>query len=542
MDVKPTVGRLEADLEQAHRERDECRTQLARKRAEVEELEKQVDDAAHAAIEDKKEIRSWKRKAEDAEAAARREKETMRRAMEDMRRKMSGMEDELRRLQSQGMGPRRSPFPGGKDSPIDISDRDDGPMKMERHRTSVQPAAVLSAATLQQSSASSSTTRTSSQRAKTRSQVPTTPIEISDDEAGVAVKRESRKTESMDTESLFSPMMSPAPSSGRSESISRASRKAGTKRRRPTESESDADNSDAPPVASTSSGRPKRARASVNYRDSVSPAPSENLSAIGRASPVPAFPAKRKKPIPSKPPPKSQRSKPGTSRIPTFPASFLDKYLRSLPEFHISPAPDPTLVGPRASIHPAFGGQYAQLVTEITSVPRMSAGGASTTTTTVFPQHDWNPLLPVAPGAPGLLFASREDVADEGKVYRIFVRVKEETKSVWRYMGEYRLARAGVVPAEVWQGQTDAVKKKWAEHIRDTKKGVYAEMYANVSAAKAQESDEGLALQDIIDALCRGDKDAAIGIIQMRCVRYDHSFAAHLRYAIDHPPPKKNKT
>ncbi|KAF7326211.1 hypothetical protein MKEN_00473500 [Mycena kentingensis (nom. inval.)] len=535
MDVQPAVGRLEADLEQTCRERDQlraendkCKTQLARKRAEVEDLEKQVDDAAHAAIEDKKEIRGWKRKAEDAErkaedaerkaedaeAAARKEKETMQREMEQMRRKMSGMEDELRRLQIQGMG--ASTVSGGKDSPINISDREDAPMKAERHRTSP-----------------SSTTRSSLQRAKIHSKIPAPPIEISDDEAARVVKRESSKTESMDTESLFSPMMSPAPSSVPSETISRASRRAGTKRRRPTASESDADDSDAPPIASTSSGRPKRTRASVNYRDSVSPALSESLSVIGRSTPPPAKRARSaKKPNQALKPSPAKKSPPArTKNAPNFPDSFLEKYLLPIAAFSVCPAADPTLFGSRLHINGVFGGGTGSMLAQITTSPMASGATQAEKITAAFPQHKFNPLLPERPGAPGILFASRANLIVAGKIYRLFVPVKRQKTAVWMYMGDYVHTHAGIVPAEVWGSQTNTVKRTWAVHLKGTKTGEYAQMRGKL---KKNEKE----LEKLVQALCSGDERVSIGIVQMRCVAYDRTFAAHLRHAFDHPSAK----
>ncbi|KAF7326217.1 hypothetical protein MKEN_00474200 [Mycena kentingensis (nom. inval.)] len=534
MDVQPAVGRLEADLEQTCRERDQlraendkCKTQLARKRAEVEDLEKQVDDAAHAAIEDKKEIRGWKRKAEDAErkaedaeAAARKEKETMQREMEQMRRKMSGMEDELRRLHSQGMG--ASTVLGGKDSPIDISDREDAPMKMERDRTS--------ASSMERDRTSaSSTTRASLQRATTHSKIPAPPIEISDDEAASVVKRESSKTESMDTESLFSPMMSPAPSSVLSETIPRASQSAGTKRRRPIES--DADDSDAPPIASTSSGRPKRARASVNYRDSVSPVPSESLSVIGRSTPPPSKRARSaKKPNQTLKPSPVKKSPPArTKNAPNFPDSFLEQYLIPIAAFSISPDPDPTLFGSRLHINGVFGGGTGSMLAQITTSPM--ASGATEKITAAFPQHKFNPLLPERPGAPGIIFASRADLIVAGKIYRLFVPVKRQKTAVWMYMGDYVHTHAGIVPAEVWASQTNTVKRTWAVHLKGTKTGEYAQMREKLKTSEKE-------LEKLVQALCSGDERVSIGIVQMRCVAYDHTFATHLRHAFDHPSAK----
>ncbi|KAJ7055984.1 hypothetical protein C8F01DRAFT_1373013 [Mycena amicta] len=254
----------------------------------------------------------------------------------------------------------------------------------------------------------------------------------------------------------------------------------------------------------------------------------------------------------------------------TLSSDLMDKYLNSVPPFIIDPNPtEPVVYISRKVLHKSFRGSHGTLETQILAYPKSQsksqshpAAGAGPWVDAVFPQFDYNPLLPDAPGAHGLMFSAR---TFEKPLYEIFCRRQDRGKRVWRYMGQYRLRSVGTVSGETWKEQTAVVKNTWAEHILARERGKYFEMRKALvlklkkdqvnaktggakvkmetesspvkrtrtkkgakAKAKAKAKDSELSSQDIIDALCSGE-DLAIGIVQMRCVGYDHAFADRIR-------------
>ncbi|KAF7292122.1 hypothetical protein MIND_01239200 [Mycena indigotica] len=210
-----------------------------------------------------------------------------------------------------------------------------------------------------------------------------------------------------------------------------------------------------------------------------------------------------------------------------LPAALLATHLHSVPPFAIPPpGPSAVYASRRQHLHPAFKGQRQALLPTMLYCP--IPGGPEVKAKVLFPQPDFNPLLPRRPGEPGLLFASRPDVAKPGTTYKLFCRRTANGPVVWRYMGEYVHKRVGDVPKETWREQTARVRATWAKHIASSKNGVYTAARQRLQ----EDSDTGrLTGGDIVTALCNGG--ATIGIVQMRCVGYDAVFARLVEEAVE---------
>ncbi|KAJ7055988.1 hypothetical protein C8F01DRAFT_375271 [Mycena amicta] len=222
---------------------------------------------------------------------------------------------------------------------------------------------------------------------------------------------------------------------------------------------------------------------------------------------------------------------------------FLDKHLNPNSAYLIHPVPsDPVVYVHRIDdLQVHFGGPQQSLISYMPafmSPPQHPSRKSCEKLTGAFPQPEFNPHLPSEPGAPGLIFASRADIAERGVRFTVFCRKEKESREehvVWRYMGEYLHERVGTVSGETWKAQSDKVQTTWAKHIMKIERGVYAEMR---EALRAEKAKKGVTLKPnhIIEALCSG-KGVTIGIIQMTCVGYDHAYAERLRIAAMTPAP-----
>ncbi|KAJ7715840.1 hypothetical protein B0H16DRAFT_1339519 [Mycena metata] len=231
-------------------------------------------------------------------------------------------------------------------------------------------------------------------------------------------------------------------------------------------------------------------------------------------------------------------------------------YLANTATLGINPPPNDVYV-PRWFLRENYGGSDQQFLA--TFHPNK---GADRHRRVVFPQAELNPFLPRAPGAPGLIFASRMEIVEDPTPptppWALFLKDDPTGKTVWRYMGDYRNRRCGSLTAEQFKSQTLEVKHKWARLLLGSRKhDVYVAMRARIALRKAGvavipgdavEAREmklvkaerkgkppvnaiDLNEQDIVAALSRGDE--TIDIIQLECVSYDHAFVAELarRYA-----------
>lgn len=73
----------------------------------------------------------------------------------------------------------------------------------------------------------------------------------------------------------------------------------------------------------------------------------------------------------------------------------------------------------------------------------------------IFPDFAHNPDLPVNPGTPGFIYASREDV--QGHSFSLFIRCTRSKKAVWRYLGEYETRKCGTMSTEHFRSLSEKV-------------------------------------------------------------------------------------
>ncbi|KAK7059943.1 hypothetical protein R3P38DRAFT_2838637 [Favolaschia claudopus] len=163
----------------------------------------------------------------------------------------------------------------------------------------------------------------------------------------------------------------------------------------------------------------------------------------------------------------------------------------------------------------------------------------------VFPQPERNPFLPEAPGAPGLIFASRLEIIEEREAMPWALFCQHTGKgNLWRYMGDYQNVHCGDLTPEQFGEQTQRVKHQWGFLLKSAKVvDAYVGIRARVALRKAgvrftpgdetemRERGEQVAkkggrplpveVRDLVDALSRGDE--RIGIIKVECVSYDHA-------------------
>ncbi|KAK0241272.1 hypothetical protein EDD85DRAFT_818263 [Armillaria nabsnona] len=197
----------------------------------------------------------------------------------------------------------------------------------------------------------------------------------------------------------------------------------------------------------------------------------------------------------------------------------------------------------------------------------------------VWPKKGLNPLVVDAPGAPGLMFASRLEIV-ESKPWHVFSERQVDKQIRWEYMGKYESVVSGRIEAEQFAGQSEEVKTQWGKSSK--KADVYVAMRArialrkhglridNVSVDREMEvitkkmrkrsvykeitKDEkrevmneikaraplAITAEEIVDAFCNGDEH--IKILRMECVGYDHAFVKDMQEKLPHWKPKSEAT
>ncbi|KAK0212402.1 hypothetical protein DFS33DRAFT_1390311 [Desarmillaria ectypa] len=187
----------------------------------------------------------------------------------------------------------------------------------------------------------------------------------------------------------------------------------------------------------------------------------------------------------------------------------------------------------------------------------------------VWPKKCLNPLVVGAPGAPGLMFASRLEIV-ESKPWRVFGERQVEKQTHWEYMGRYESVVSGCIEAEQFARQSEEkadvhvamrariALRKYGLGIDDD--SVYKEMEAITkkmrkrSRYKIMTKDEkrevmneikareplAVTAEEIVDAFCSGDEH--IKILRMECVGYDHEFVKDMQEKLPHWKPKSEAT
>lgn len=127
----------------------------------------------------------------------------------------------------------------------------------------------------------------------------------------------------------------------------------------------------------------------------------------------------------------------------------LKKHLNSAPTLPIHPPPL-KIRFKRVPFAEYYGGSYQHF---LQFIPANRNPSGNTKRNLVFPQPLHNPALPVRPGEPGLIFASRHEVAD-GSPWSLFVK-RDPSVALWTYFGDYK----GEVCGQLTSGQFKTLSK-----------------------------------------------------------------------------------
>ncbi|TFK23032.1 hypothetical protein FA15DRAFT_493930 [Coprinopsis marcescibilis] len=221
---------------------------------------------------------------------------------------------------------------------------------------------------------------------------------------------------------------------------------------------------------------------------------------------------------------------------------MMEHYLQGTPTLTIDPQPSGVYV-PRKFLRLAYGGSDQHFLQYIQ--PDRNPSGR-TLRNMVLPMLDMNPAMPLRPGEPGLMFASRHEILSN-EPWSLFCHHLSSKKAVWRYLGEYESVLVGKMTATQFKAQRGEVQHRWAKLlVEQVSHDVYTRMRARIALRKAGfipsgdgVKDEELVTEeaeaisgkrsrrpvnayDIIQAFSRGDE--GIDIIRMKCVKYDHVF------------------
>ncbi|KAJ6450390.1 hypothetical protein C8R45DRAFT_1043504 [Mycena sanguinolenta] len=217
-----------------------------------------------------------------------------------------------------------------------------------------------------------------------------------------------------------------------------------------------------------------------------------------------------------------------------------DIYLTHTPAHAIDPAPNPTLYVSRKFLLDEFGvlnQTFLGYFRPTSSVAERRRQGA------IFPQPFLNPFLPPAPGAPGLIFASRFEIVEDhdGMPWALFCKhTGANGKVVWRYMGDYRNRHCGDLTKEQFRRQEGGVQQQWGKLLLKSKKvPAYIAMRARIALRKANIDfvpGDATEEREMAEVTKRGGKGKplpvgsriSIGIIKLECVSYNHALAEEM--------------
>lgn len=73
----------------------------------------------------------------------------------------------------------------------------------------------------------------------------------------------------------------------------------------------------------------------------------------------------------------------------------------------------------------------------------------------IFPDKRYNPLLPLIPGAPGLMYTGRLDVTEHR--WRLF-RKQDGPVALYKYLGEYDPICVGILTRQEFASQNRTVR------------------------------------------------------------------------------------
>ncbi|PPR06036.1 hypothetical protein CVT24_004706 [Panaeolus cyanescens] len=180
------------------------------------------------------------------------------------------------------------------------------------------------------------------------------------------------------------------------------------------------------------------------------------------------------------------------------------------------------------------------------------------------PSYEWNPDMPRAPGEPGLLLITYNDVAKKNP-WALFYKLEGSKTVRWGYAGEYVCTEVGNVMGEEFAEQSDIVKHTWGTNVCARRaEGAMLHMRARMTLRKhlnrAPTEDEILAeaskikrtnmpsynltAQDVVDSLVSGEEH--IKVMSLQCVGYSHDRARqlqaeHEKWEVDEAAKKSRK-
>ncbi|KAK0459151.1 uncharacterized protein EV420DRAFT_305628 [Desarmillaria tabescens] len=247
-------------------------------------------------------------------------------------------------------------------------------------------------------------------------------------------------------------------------------------------------------------------------------------------------------------------------------------HLKNAIHYTIHPPPPDGFYVPRVFIADTYGGSAYQFLQTL----------KTRNIKCVWPKKCLNPLVVDAPGAPGLMFASRLEIV-ESKPWHVFGERQVEKQTRWEYMGKYESVVSGRIEAEEFAGQSEEVKTQWGKLLLSSKKAdAYVAMRARIALKKhglridddsvdremeaitkkmrkrpvykEMTKDEkrqlmkeikarkplAITAEEIVDAFCSGDEH--IKILRMECVGYDHVFVKDMQEKLPHWNPKSEAT
>ena len=81
----------------------------------------------------------------------------------------------------------------------------------------------------------------------------------------------------------------------------------------------------------------------------------------------------------------------------------------------------------------------------------------------LFPGFETNPMMPTAPGEPGLLLCGRTEVIRD--TWTMFIKDRDSVKKRWNYAGEYQGEVVGMMTSTEFQALSNSVRVCVLSHL-----------------------------------------------------------------------------
>ncbi|KAJ7282484.1 hypothetical protein C8J57DRAFT_1710631 [Mycena rebaudengoi] len=220
-------------------------------------------------------------------------------------------------------------------------------------------------------------------------------------------------------------------------------------------------------------------------------------------------------------------------------------FLGGLSPLKILPSPRETLLS-RKTLNAKLGGSTQQL--------RAKFSKHHDRRWAIFATPELNPYAPTRPGDHGLMCSVSLNMCTDDTYY-MFSRRMVQKHAVWCYVGDVICTVSGGLTAEQFESQSQEFKDEWGGKILKRTDVPSVEMRARISlrkrrlpiddaavAAERQQMEDKagtLTTVDVVQALKRGEEH--IQVVRMKCVSYDHLFAAQLAGYLEEDDGKKDK-